>query len=54
MIPIIVRYSYIIDAQTSKLTDIRDMPWCVTALLVSQPLHFVSGRCPMRSPSSRA
>ena len=26
--------------QTGELTDSRDLPWYVTALLVSQPLHF--------------
>ncbi|HVY07656.1 MAG TPA: PepSY-associated TM helix domain-containing protein [Burkholderiales bacterium] len=30
----------LVDAQTAKLTDTRDLPWYVTALLVSQPLHF--------------
>ena len=30
----------LIDARTGALTDKRDMPWYVTALLVSQPLHF--------------
>lgn len=30
----------LIDAQTGKLTDSRDMPWYVTTLLISQPLHF--------------
>ena len=30
----------LVDAQTGKLTDARDMPWYVTTLLVSQPLHF--------------
>jgi uncharacterized iron-regulated membrane protein len=30
----------LVDAQTGKLTDTRDMPWYVTTLLVSQPLHF--------------
>lgn len=30
----------LIDAQTATLTDTRDMPWYVTSLLVSQPLHF--------------
>lgn len=30
----------LIDAQTSKLTDSRDLPWYLTTLLVSQPLHF--------------
>jgi uncharacterized iron-regulated membrane protein len=30
----------LIDAETGKLTDSRDMPWYVTTLFVSQPLHF--------------
>jgi len=30
----------LIDAQTAKVTDSRDLPWYLTALLVSQPLHF--------------
>ena len=30
----------LVDAKTGKLTDTRDMPWYVTTLLVSQPLHF--------------
>jgi uncharacterized iron-regulated membrane protein len=30
----------LIDAQTSQLTDSRDMPWYMQALLISQPLHF--------------
>lgn len=30
----------LIDAQTGALTDRRELPWYVTALLVSQPLHF--------------
>jgi uncharacterized iron-regulated membrane protein len=30
----------LVDAQTVQITDSRDMPWYVTALLVSQPLHF--------------
>ena len=30
----------LIDAQTSKLTDSRDMSWYVKTLLLSQPLHF--------------
>lgn len=30
----------LIDAQTGKLIDRRELPWYVTALLVSQPLHF--------------
>jgi uncharacterized iron-regulated membrane protein len=30
----------LVDAETAALTDTRDLPWYVTALLVSQPLHF--------------
>ncbi|HKO87517.1 MAG TPA: PepSY domain-containing protein [Burkholderiales bacterium] len=30
----------LVDAKTAQVTDSRDMPWYVTALLVSQPLHF--------------
>jgi uncharacterized iron-regulated membrane protein len=30
----------LIDAQTGQLTDSREMPWYMTALLMSQPLHF--------------
>ncbi len=30
----------LVDAQTSEITDSRDMPWYVTTLLISQPLHF--------------
>jgi uncharacterized iron-regulated membrane protein len=30
----------LIDARTGEFTDKRDMPWYVTALRVSQPLHF--------------
>ncbi len=30
----------LIDAQTGAFTDKRDMPWYITGLLVSQPLHF--------------
>lgn len=30
----------LIDAEHGQLTAIRDMPWYVTALLISQPLHF--------------
>ncbi|WP_244644175.1 PepSY-associated TM helix domain-containing protein [Azorhizobium oxalatiphilum] len=30
----------LIDAESGKLTDSRVLPWYVTALLVSQPLHF--------------
>jgi uncharacterized iron-regulated membrane protein len=30
----------LVDAQTARVTDSRELPWYVTALLVSQPLHF--------------
>ena len=30
----------LIDAQTGKLTDSREMPWYVKTLFLSQPLHF--------------
>jgi uncharacterized iron-regulated membrane protein len=30
----------LIDARTGELTDSRDLPWYVTSVLVSQPLHF--------------
>lgn len=30
----------LIDAETGKLTDSRDMPWYVSTLFLSQPLHF--------------
>ena len=30
----------LVDAQTEELTASRDLPWYVTALLISQPLHF--------------
>jgi uncharacterized iron-regulated membrane protein len=30
----------LIDAETGQVTDARDLPWYLTALLVSQPLHF--------------
>ena len=39
----------LIDAATGKLTDTRNMPWYVTALLLSQPLHFGDyGGMPLR------
>jgi uncharacterized iron-regulated membrane protein len=39
----------LIDAETSALTDTRELPWYVTALLVSQPLHFGDyGGMPMK------
>jgi uncharacterized iron-regulated membrane protein len=30
----------LVDAQTAQVTDSRELPWYVTGLLVSQPLHF--------------
>lgn len=30
----------LIDAQTGEVTESRSMPWYITALLLSQPLHF--------------
>ena len=30
----------LVDAGSAEVTDSRDMPWYVTTLLVSQPLHF--------------
>jgi len=30
----------LIDAETGKLTDSRELPWYVATLLISQPLHF--------------
>ena len=30
----------LVDAQTATVTDSRTLPWYLTALLVSQPLHF--------------
>jgi len=30
----------LVDAQTGQITDRRDLPWYLTALLISQPLHF--------------
>jgi uncharacterized iron-regulated membrane protein len=39
----------LIDARTGELTDSRDLPWYVTSLLVSQPLHFGDyGRLPLK------
>ncbi len=39
----------LVDAQTSKVTDSRAMPWYMTALFVSQPLHFGDyGGMPMK------
>jgi len=30
----------LVDAQTAEITDRRNLPWYLTALLISQPLHF--------------
>lgn len=30
----------LVDAQNGAFADARDMPWYVTSLLLSQPLHF--------------
>jgi uncharacterized iron-regulated membrane protein len=30
----------LVDASTGQLADVRDLPWYVSALLLSQPLHF--------------
>ena len=30
----------LIDAKTAQLMDIRSLPWYLTALVLSQPLHF--------------
>jgi uncharacterized iron-regulated membrane protein len=30
----------LVDAQTAAVTDRRSLPWYLTALLISQPLHF--------------
>ena len=30
----------LVDAQTGELTASQELPWYVTALLISQPLHF--------------
>jgi uncharacterized iron-regulated membrane protein len=30
----------LIDAATGEITDRRELPWYLTALLLSQPLHF--------------
>lgn len=39
----------LIDAQTAKVTDSRAMPWYMTALFISQPLHFGDyGGLPMK------
>jgi uncharacterized iron-regulated membrane protein len=40
----------LIDAQTGQVVAKRDLPWYVTALLVSQPLHFGDyGGLPLKS-----
>jgi len=39
----------LVDAVTGEVTDSRDLPWYVSALLVSQPLHFGDyGGVPMK------
>lgn len=39
----------LIDAEKGVLTDMRDMPWFVNALFISQPLHFGDyGGLPMK------
>jgi uncharacterized iron-regulated membrane protein len=39
----------LINAATGEFADSRDMPWYVTALFVSQPLHFGDyGGMPMK------
>ena len=39
----------LVDARTSQVSDSRDLPWYVTILLVSQPLHFGDyGGMPMK------
>jgi len=39
----------LVDAETSEFTDSRAMPWYVTALFISQPLHFGDyGGMPMK------
>ena len=30
----------LVDAETSALTAVRELPWYVKTLLISQPLHF--------------
>jgi uncharacterized iron-regulated membrane protein len=34
------QWRHLVDAETGALTDMRELPWYVTTLLVSQPLHF--------------
>jgi uncharacterized iron-regulated membrane protein len=39
----------LVDSGTAKVTDSRDMPWYVTTVLISQPLHFGNyGGLPMK------
>jgi uncharacterized iron-regulated membrane protein len=39
----------LIDAQTNELTDIRDLPWYLKAVYISQPFHFGDyGGIPMK------
>ena len=39
----------LVDASTATVTDSRELPWYVTALLISQPLHFGDyGGLPMK------
>ena len=39
----------LVDARTGEVTDSRELPWYVTSLLVSQPLHFGDyGGMPMK------
>jgi uncharacterized iron-regulated membrane protein len=39
----------LVDAQTGALTDMRDLPWYLVTLLISQPLHFGDyGGLPMK------
>jgi uncharacterized iron-regulated membrane protein len=39
----------LVDAQTAQVTDTRSMPWYITGILVSQPLHFGDyGGMPMK------
>lgn len=39
----------LVDARTARVTESRDLPWYLAALLISQPLHFGDfGRLPMQ------
>jgi len=39
----------LVDAETGALTDMRDLPWYLVTLLISQPLHFGDyGGLPMK------